>query len=86
MPKRGDKEFLLDIIEAIKRIELYTKGLTYQDFLQRMETQDNDGGKEKRRRQLIPQSKSWFFTLHFTFFTLHFAFLSFILDPLSFYL
>ena len=24
MPKRGDKEFLLDIIEAIKRIELYT--------------------------------------------------------------
>jgi uncharacterized protein with HEPN domain len=40
MPKRGDKEFLLDIIEAIKRIELYTKGLTYQDFLRRMETQD----------------------------------------------
>jgi uncharacterized protein with HEPN domain len=25
MPKRGDKEFLHDIIEAIKRIELYTK-------------------------------------------------------------
>jgi len=29
MPKRGDKEFLLDIIEAIKRIELYTKELSY---------------------------------------------------------
>lgn len=40
MPKRGDKEFLLDIIEAIKRIELYTKGLSYEDFLQKTETQD----------------------------------------------
>jgi uncharacterized protein with HEPN domain len=40
MPKRGDKEFLLDIIEAIKRIELYTKELSYPVFLERMETQD----------------------------------------------
>ena len=40
MPKRGDKEFLLDIIEAIKRIEIYTKKLGYQDFLQKIETQD----------------------------------------------
>jgi uncharacterized protein with HEPN domain len=40
MPKRGDKEFLLDIIEAIKRIELYTKELSYADFIQKMETQD----------------------------------------------
>jgi len=40
MPKRGDKEFLLDIIEAIKRIELYTKELSYPDFLQKIETQD----------------------------------------------
>jgi len=40
MPKRGDKEFLLDIIEAIKRIEVYTKELSYQDFLQKIETQD----------------------------------------------
>ena len=39
MPKRGDKEFLLDMIEAIKRIELYTKELSYSDFLQKMETQ-----------------------------------------------
>jgi uncharacterized protein with HEPN domain len=40
MSKRGDKEFLLDMIEAIKRIELYTKELSYPDFLQKMETQD----------------------------------------------
>lgn len=40
MPKRGDKEFLYDIIEAIRRIELYTKGKNYQDFLQKIETQD----------------------------------------------
>ena len=40
MPKRGDEEFLLDIIEAIRRIELYTKELSYADFLEKMETQD----------------------------------------------
>jgi uncharacterized protein with HEPN domain len=40
MPKRGDKEFLLDIIEAIKRIELYTKELSYPIFLEKIETQD----------------------------------------------
>jgi len=40
MPKRGDKEFLLDIIEAKKRIEQYTKELSYLDFLQKIETQD----------------------------------------------
>jgi uncharacterized protein with HEPN domain len=40
MPKRGDKEFLLDIIEAIKRIEMYTKELSYPVFLEKMETQD----------------------------------------------
>ena len=40
MPKRGDKEILLDIIEAIKRIELYTNKLSYQDFLSKIETQD----------------------------------------------
>jgi uncharacterized protein with HEPN domain len=40
MPKRGDKEFLLDIIEAIKRIQLYTKDLSYPVFLEKMETQD----------------------------------------------
>lgn len=40
MSKRADKEFLLDIQEAIRRIELYIKGLNYQDFLQKIETQD----------------------------------------------
>jgi len=40
MPKRGDKEFLLDMIEAINRIELYTNELSYQDFLEKIETQD----------------------------------------------
>lgn len=40
MPRRRDKEFLLDIMEAIKRIDLYTKELSYQDFIQRIETQD----------------------------------------------
>ena len=40
MSKRTDKEFLLDIQEAIRRIELYIKGLNYQDFSQKIETQD----------------------------------------------
>ena len=40
MPRRGDEDFLRDIIEAIRRIELYTKGLSYSDFLKKMETQD----------------------------------------------
>jgi uncharacterized protein with HEPN domain len=40
MPKRGDKEFLLDMMEAIKRIKLYTEELNYKDFLQKIETQD----------------------------------------------
>lgn len=40
MSKRTDKEFLLDIQEAIRRIELYIKGLNYQDFLKKIETQD----------------------------------------------
>ena len=40
MPKRGDKEFLLDMLEAIKRVELYTERLSYQDFLGKIETQD----------------------------------------------
>jgi len=40
MSKRTDKEFLLDILEAISRIELYTKGLNYRTFLQKIEKQD----------------------------------------------
>ncbi|HNS33363.1 MAG TPA: DUF86 domain-containing protein [bacterium] len=40
MFKRPDKEFLLDIQEAIRRISLYTKGINYSDFLKKIETQD----------------------------------------------
>ncbi|MDW7999123.1 MAG: hypothetical protein RMI30_06720 [Thermodesulfovibrio sp.] len=39
MSKRTDKEFLPDIQEAIRRINLYTSTLTYEDFLHRIETQ-----------------------------------------------
>lgn len=40
MSKRRDREFLLDILEAIRRIETYIEGLDYQSFLKRLETQD----------------------------------------------
>ncbi|GEM_PF-5816749 len=33
MPKRGDREFLIDILEALNRIDEYTSGLDYQGFL-----------------------------------------------------
>lgn len=32
--KRREKDFLGDIIEAIEMVTLYTKGLTYNKFLQ----------------------------------------------------
>jgi uncharacterized protein with HEPN domain len=31
--RRRDKEFLLDILEACKRIKKYLRGLTYEEFL-----------------------------------------------------
>jgi len=37
---RGDKEFLLDILEACRRIKHYIKGLTYDEFLKNEEKQD----------------------------------------------
>ena len=40
MPKRGDIESARDILEAIKRIEAYTKGWTFQRFLKNTEKQD----------------------------------------------
>ncbi len=40
MSIRTDREFLLDIREAIHRISAYTAGMTYQDFLGDMRTQD----------------------------------------------
>ncbi len=38
--RRGDREFLLDIMEACRRIKTYTKGLTYEAFLNNDEKQD----------------------------------------------
>ncbi len=38
--RRGDREFLQDILEASKRITNYTKNLTYNDFLKNEEKQD----------------------------------------------
>lgn len=40
MSKRTNKDFLLDIREAIRRIEMYTEGMSYRDFLKKLETQD----------------------------------------------
>jgi uncharacterized protein with HEPN domain len=40
MSKRGDKEFLWDITEAVQRIESYTADMTYEKFLQDTKTQD----------------------------------------------
>ena len=40
MSKRGDREFICDIIEACRRIERYTQGLSYEDFLENPEKQD----------------------------------------------
>lgn len=38
--KRRDKDFLLDINEALTLISLYTKGLTYRKFLADRKAQD----------------------------------------------
>jgi len=38
--RRGDREFLLDILESCRRIECYIKGLTYDEFLKNEEKQD----------------------------------------------
>jgi len=32
MPKRGDKEFLIDMLTAGEKIMKYTNNLTYEDF------------------------------------------------------
>lgn len=40
MSERGDREFLLDIKEAIERIRNYTAGMSYEEFLQDTKTQD----------------------------------------------
>lgn len=40
MSKRGDKELLNDIKEAISRIEFYIKNINYDKFLEDIKTQD----------------------------------------------
>jgi uncharacterized protein with HEPN domain len=40
MSKRETRELLSDIREAIRRIELYTKGTDYQEFLKDIKVQD----------------------------------------------
>ncbi|MBC7293368.1 MAG: DUF86 domain-containing protein [Thermoleophilia bacterium] len=40
MSRRGDREFLCDIQEAIHRIRSYTSGLTFDSFLADTKTQD----------------------------------------------
>ncbi len=40
MSKRGDIEYLIDIREAMGRIEIYIKKIDYKHFLQDMKTQD----------------------------------------------
>ena len=40
MSKRGDRESLSDIVEAIERIQAHTKGISYERFLSDIKTQD----------------------------------------------
>jgi len=40
MSERTDKDFLHDIQEAIRRIAIYTHGMTYTAFLEDIKTQD----------------------------------------------
>ncbi|QTA38390.1 DUF86 domain-containing protein [Thermosipho ferrireducens] len=40
MSKRGDREFLLDILEACRRIERYVNNLNYDYFQKNYEKQD----------------------------------------------
>lgn len=40
MSKRGDREFLSDIQEAIRRIIKYVENLSYDEFLKDIKTQD----------------------------------------------
>ena len=40
MSTRQDREFLQDILDAIQRVETYTTGLTFEQFLEDFKTQD----------------------------------------------
>lgn len=39
--RRGDKEFLTDILESIKRIKSYSNNVSYSQFLKDIKTQDS---------------------------------------------
>ncbi|MDE0014512.1 MAG: DUF86 domain-containing protein [Candidatus Poribacteria bacterium] len=40
MSNRADKDFLYDIQEAVRRIKIYTREMTYKEFLADTRTQD----------------------------------------------
>jgi len=40
MSRRGDREFLLDILEACNRIIDFTKDMSYDEFVEDIKTQD----------------------------------------------
>lgn len=40
MSNRTDKDFLYDIQEAVRRIQIYTHEMTYKEFLEDIRTQD----------------------------------------------
>ncbi len=40
MSKRGDKDFFKDIIEAIDRIQRYTRNMSFEEFLKDIKTGD----------------------------------------------
>lgn len=40
MSRRGDREFVLDILEACRRIISYTEDMSYDEFLKDIKTQD----------------------------------------------
>jgi uncharacterized protein with HEPN domain len=40
MHKRGDADLAADIVEAIRRIQRYTSGISFESFLADLKTQD----------------------------------------------
>jgi uncharacterized protein with HEPN domain len=41
MSKRGDRQLLLDMLEALLRIRSYISGMSYEEFLSDLKTQDS---------------------------------------------
>lgn len=40
MSKRGDRELLSDMLESIRRVEMYINQVSYQEFVKDIKTQD----------------------------------------------